>query len=291
MVFFIDTGPNSLYEIVAFSLFNNSFQYGARAKRMNRRRFLGKGISFLAGSLLGFNAISEALAAGVSLGRSAWPRIALIIDDIGYSRSRARQFYDLGVPLTFSILPRLAYSYDLALEIHDQGREIMLHQPMEPYDPNFDPGPGALYTGYGVERIVRILKENVSHMPYVIGVNNHMGSRFTSSRPEIDSTLRVIRHQGLFFVDSVTSGESKAYETARMLHMAAAKRNVFLDNRLNESAIMKQLFKLKDWAYQHGYAIGIGHPFPETARAIRYFAKNLDRHEVSFVPVSRLIDV
>ena len=113
---------------------------------MNRRSFLFKGAFFLAGSLFSLNAFSRAFAFEKPFNQSIFnPIIAIIIDDIGYSFSRARQFLELNIPITFSILPRLAKSNALAIEIRSIGHEIMLHQPMEPYSSKFDPGPGALY--------------------------------------------------------------------------------------------------------------------------------------------------
>ena len=249
-----------------------------------------KSTSFLFGSLFGLNSLPEALAVGENETNSFFrPRIALIIDDIGFTFSRARQFLELGVPITFSILPRLGNSHDLALEIHSEGQEIMLHQPMEPHNPELNPGPGALYVGYGAERIVRIVEENISSFPFAIGVNNHMGSKFTECGREMSEALGVIKKRGFFFIDSLTTSRSKAFKVARKLNMVTASRNIFLDNRREETAILFQLNKLKSHAYKCGHAIGIGHPFPETARAISQFVRGLKDSGITLVHASRLV--
>jgi len=257
---------------------------------MNRRRFLLKSTLYLFGSYWGLTPFSRALAA------VKWPypvqsppQIALIIDDIGYSPIQARQFLKLGIPITFSILPHLPSSHDMAVEIRYKGHEVMLHQPMEPYDAHFDPGPGALYVGDNAGKIARIMEKNISAVPYATGVNNHMGSKFTSSFREINETLRVVKDNQLFFVDSWTSSRSKAYRTARSLHISSARRNIFLDNVLDESAILRQLFKLKRHALKFGSAIGIGHPFSETARAVARFLTTSRTPEISFVHASSVI--
>ena len=257
---------------------------------MDRRHFLVKSATFLLGSLFGIKGFSKAFACGKSNHRRALqPRIALIIDDIGFSPCRARQFLGLDIPITYSVLPRLQYSQSLASEIHLAGHEIMLHQPMEPFNPEVDPGPGALYVGDEPERLVGVMEENISEIPFATGVNNHMGSRFTASRKEMREALEVIKQKDLFFVDSLTSNRSKAYETARSLHMVTACRNIFLDTRLNENDIFSQLRRLKRCALEYGEAIGIGHPFPETARAVDRFIKTFKEANITLVHVTDLL--
>ena len=217
------------------------------------------------------------------------PRIALIIDDIGFSFSSARRFLNLDIPITFAVLPRLPKTADLAREIQSAGHEIMLHQPMEPYNSDFDPGPGALYVGDDIDRIIRVMEENISDVPYITGVNNHMGSRFTSRRKEIEDTLSAVKANDLFFVDSFTTSHSMAYQTARKLHIPAACRNIFLDNVHNESDILHQLHKLRRHALTFGHAVGIGHPFPETDRVIRRFLINFKNSGIELVHVSEIL--
>ena len=259
-------------------------------KFMDRRNFLMKSAFFLAGSFIGLNSFSKAFAYGKSKTEChTQPHISLIIDDIGYSFTRTKRFLELGIPITFAILPKLTNTHELAREIHAQGHEIMLHQPMEPYNSNLNPGPGALYVGYGARRIGRIMEENLSDVPFAIGVNNHMGSKFTSCQQEIKETLRFVKERDLFFVDSLTSSRSKAYKTARRLHLATACRNIFLDNDPSEPVILSQLSKLKRCAHAYGHAIGIGHPFIETAKAIKQFIKTYEKSDICFVHISKLI--
>ena len=257
---------------------------------MDRRNFLLKSTSFLVGSLFGLNAFSKALASEEPENSPSFQsRIALIIDDIGVAFCHARPFLELGIPMTFAVLPRLAKTHNLALQIHNQGHEIMLHQPMEPFQSDIDPGPGALYVGDGINRIVETMEENISRVPYAVGVNNHMGSRFTACQREMSEVLEVIKNKHLFFVDSLTTNRSKAYKTAKTLEVTTARRDIFLDHRLEESAILSQLHKLKRIAMKYGRAIGIGHPFPETARALKVFLSDNDPPDLSFVHMSRVM--
>ncbi|UCB49602.1 MAG: divergent polysaccharide deacetylase family protein [Deltaproteobacteria bacterium] len=257
---------------------------------MDRRNFLLKSTSFLLGSLFGLNAFSKALAFQEAENSSpSQPHIALIIDDIGVAYCHARPFLELGIPMTFAILPRLPKTHNLALEIHNQGHEIMLHQPMEPFQSDIDPGPGALYVGDGINRIAETMEENISDVPFAVGVNNHMGSRFTTCQREMREVLEVIKSKELFFLDSLTTNRSKGYGTAKRLEITTARRDIFLDHRLEESAILSQLHRLKRIALKYGRGIGIGHPFPETARALKVFLSDNYPPDLSFVHMSQVM--
>jgi uncharacterized protein len=257
---------------------------------MDRRRFIRQGTLGLLWGVAGLAGPFRSLALGSPPQR--WdrpPRIALIIDDIGFSRSRARAFLEIGIPMTYAVLPRLAHSRDLAFEIRDRGQEVMLHQPMEPWNEGLDPGPGALFVKDPPDKIVSTVRENLAELPCVAGVNNHMGSRFTASPEKMSQVLPVIRDRGLFFVDSLTSGRSTAYPTARRLHMPAVCRNVFLDNRPEEARVLRRLEELHAHALRHGQAVGIGHPHPETSRAVARFVSSLPAGSVEFVHVSGIL--
>jgi uncharacterized protein len=254
---------------------------------MDRRTFVLTSSSFILGNLLGVNSLSKAFAFDhIDQNSRTKPRLALIIDDIGASLSHAKPFLDLGVPMTFAVLPRLGSSEESAFLIHKQGHEIMLHQPMEPRDRGLSPGPGALYVGDEPTKISHTVEENISSIPFATGMNNHMGSRFTASPKEMLETLQVVKDRGLFFVDSLTTGDSKGYKTAKTLHLPSTSRDVFLDNRVEESAILRQLQQLKGIALRHGYAVGIGHPFIETSRAIRQFLKGVKETDFELVHIS-----
>jgi polysaccharide deacetylase 2 family uncharacterized protein YibQ len=276
-----------------------------KKQKYHRRLFLLKGVAYLSGALFGLNLFSNAKAGQIrifpintppiqKLPLSEFaPRIAFIIDDIGSSISRAQAFLDLKMPMTFSILPKLQYSDLLAEEINEQGQEIMLHQPMEPYCHEVDPGPGALYLSYVDTEIEEIIEENLSQIPQATGVNNHMGSRFTSCSNKVVEALKVIKQKNLFFVDSLTSSHSQAYKMARRLNMRTAPRNVFLDTSPDIRFVRRQLSHLKQYALQHGAAIGIGHPHLSTLTALYDFKQELNKQGPFFelVSVSDLLSV
>jgi len=257
---------------------------------LNRRQLIRQLSWTMGGCLMGIFNFSKALASEAAQSRTTQiPQIALIIDDIGHSRSLADRFISLHATLTFSVLPHLVYSRELAQDLHHQGYEVMLHQPMEPLDDCCDPGPGAVFVGDNASQIENIIQSNIREIPFAKGVNNHMGSRFTAASYEIGAALKVIQSRNLFFIDSITSNRSLAHATAKQYRIPTAYRNVFLDNVREESAIMVRLYQLRKHALRTGRAIGIGHPFPETARAIGRFAKQLKPTQVRLVPASHIL--
>jgi len=261
-----------------------TFHCSVMAERSTRRTFL-KQASFAAAAVL--LKPSQCLRAAQLPGAPAGPsRLAIIIDDVGYSRRYARAFLDLGVPLTFSILPQVTYSAELAERIHRAGHEIMLHQPMQPHSAVVDPGPGALYIQQSRAEMEAIIRKNLSELPYACGINNHMGSMFTETRPPVLDMLDIFRQQSFFFVDSFTSSHSVAFRTARELNMVAAYRNVFIDNRLEVDYIYQQLHAARRRALRTGSAIAIGHPKPETIRVLDGFLKEIRHSTIELVYAS-----
>jgi polysaccharide deacetylase 2 family uncharacterized protein YibQ len=250
--------------------------------QLERRRFLLRGLRLTAAGLLGLPFLYRAhaqqpmvfpIARGpvkLTLKKTP-PRMAIIIDDIGNSVERAKEFLALGVPLTFSILPRLPFSSLLADEIAASAHDVMLHQPMEPVGEDRDPGPGALYLTCCCSEIQEIIYANLDEIPQAVGVNNHMGSRFTASSRKVTEALQVFSERRLFFIDSLTTPRSTAFKTALTLNMRAGLRDIFLDTYPEEDMICRRLVELRQRAQIHGWAIGIGHPYPQTVKAIETF--------------------
>jgi polysaccharide deacetylase 2 family uncharacterized protein YibQ len=245
---------------------------------------------FLAGELSGLHFLSRASAvAAEGVVPPSLPAVALIIDDIGYSRSIVKRFLKIKIPLTFSILPALKRSRESAFLINAESHDIMLHQPMEPFDTLIDPGPGALYLGDDSVAIDAAIQNNLNSVPFVIGMNNHMGSKFTSHQKAMTDTVQCVGRRHLFFIDSLTAYSSIGFQTARALNVPSLRRDIFLDNHRDVDAIYTQIGKLRHLARKKGKAIGIGHPFPETISAIESFAKGPLARDVAFVGISSLL--
>ena len=100
---------------------------------------------------------------------------------MGASETAARKLLALPYPVTLSVWPRAARAAYVATLARERGRQVFLHQPMEPvgHAPG-DAAPELLRVGMDPARLEEELAESLRLVPYVEGVNNHMGSRFTS---------------------------------------------------------------------------------------------------------------
>lgn len=216
------------------------------------------------------------------------PRIAIIIDDMGVNVAASKRAIALPAAVTLSFLPYTSQLKSLSEQARAAGHEILLHIPMEPTG-NENPGPDALLTRLKPEEIrARTIKALDTFSGYD-GVNNHMGSKFTTSREGMDAMLGVLKERGLFFFDSLTTPGSIAELAARGQQIPVGKRDVFLDNTASVAAIRKQLAELEEVARRNGQATGIGHPKATLVQALATWIPEAEKNGFRVVPVRELV--
>jgi polysaccharide deacetylase 2 family uncharacterized protein YibQ len=93
----------------------------------------------------------------------------------------------------------------------------------------------------------------------------------------------------LFFVDSRTSADTKAFVTAEKVGLPVAARKIFLDNNRDYNEIYNNVINIAKKDGDVSPVILIGNPYPETIRAISDAMKVLREKGVSIVPVSQII--
>ncbi|MCW9039088.1 MAG: divergent polysaccharide deacetylase family protein, partial [Rhodospirillales bacterium] len=169
------------------------------------------------------------------------------------------------------------------------GHELMVHMPMEPTDHDFNPGPNALLTGLSDKDLIARLNWNLSRFTGYVGVNNHMGSRFTADPASMATLMEELKHRGLLFLDSRTSPQTVGGDVAALYGVPYAERNVFIDNENNVEAVRRQLRELEALARRKGYAIGIGHPRDATIEALATWLPELSRRGIVLVPLSKIV--
>ncbi len=215
-------------------------------------------------------------------------RIGLIIDDLGNQKAAGEQAISLPGPVTYAFLPQTPFAWQLAIRAHELDKEVMLHLPMESELGN-RLGKGALTLSMPKPLFVSTLKRNLASVPYVAGVNNHMGSLLTRDPTAMRWIMSELRRQGLYFIDSRTTDATVAERVARRHLIGSGRRDVFLDNLPEKSLIRVQLRKLVAIARQRGEAIGIGHPYRATLDVLREELPKLEQQGIELVPVSEII--
>lgn len=217
------------------------------------------------------------------------PKVAIIIDDLGYDPQIARKFMELDAVLTFSILPFGPFQRQIADSVYAKGFETMLHLPMEPVEyPKIDPGEGALLTSMAPDELIAQLNKNLGNVPHAKGVNNHMGSRMTANSTQLYQVFTILKKRDLFFIDSRTTAETLCKPSARLFQLSFSQRDVFLDNVQKAGEIREQLKQLILIAESHGEAVGIGHPYAVTVDVLREMLPEI-RQKVDLVPASAIV--
>lgn len=217
------------------------------------------------------------------------PKVAIIIDDIGYDRFIAEKFLALDAVFTFSILPHSPFQKRIAEIAHTKGLDIMLHLPMEPIEyPMVNPGPGALLTSMSPDQLISQLKKDINAVTPIKGVNNHMGSKMTAISTQMYQIFSILKKKNLFFIDSRTSAETICKPSARLLKIPFGQRNVFLDHIKQPNFIRKKVKELIRIAENQGEAIAIAHPYEETYNVLQNMLPELKK-KVDLVPASAVV--
>ena len=218
------------------------------------------------------------------------PMIAIVIDDMGVDRKRSRHMWeDVPGPLTLSFM---AYADDLPKqtgEAKGRGHELMLHMSMEPSRSSIDAGPNVLMTAMSDGELKSLVNWGLGRFEGYIGVNNHMGSRFTEDPRAMRVVLSQVQDRSLLFLDSRTSAKSVGRRVARELGMTFLERNVFLDNDNDVAKVRHQLEQVENLARKQGHAIAIGHPRDATIEVLKTWIPAAIERGLNIVPVSMLL--
>jgi len=218
-------------------------------------------------------------------------RIAIIIDDIGTDLSPVRKLLEIDAPINFAVLPHTPHSVAAAKLIHQAGRDVLLHLPMEPRAyPKEKPGPGSLFNSMDEQEIRQALSRNLDVVPFVSGVNNHMGSRFTEDGEKLAIVMEELKKRGLFFVDSRTTPRSKAGTLSREMGVPFAARRIFIDNEQDYNQTCRNLLEVLDSKRDRRRdLVLIGHPYANTVSALTRMVPELKSRGVEIVSISRLV--
>jgi polysaccharide deacetylase 2 family uncharacterized protein YibQ len=215
--------------------------------------------------------------------------IAIVIDDMGLDRPRALKMIEMKGPLTLSLMTYADALPALVAQAQAGGHEIMAHLPMEPLDPKENPGPGALMVSMDEAAIRRTIAADLDGWKGYVGVNNHMGSKFTKDPARMAVVMQELKARGLLWLDSKTIGDTAGPSAAKAAGVPYIERDVFLDNVETVEAVTAQLEQLAAVAKTRGTAIGIGHPHDATIAALQKWLPTLNARGITLVPVTEIL--
>ena len=217
------------------------------------------------------------------------PLVAIVLDDLGLDRARTAAAIRLPGPLTLSFM---TYADDLPGQTEAArraGHELLLHVPMEALDRRENPGPHALYTSLTRGEILDRLRWGLGRFGGFVGINNHMGSKFTADAAGMAPVIEELRARGLLFLNSRTTARSAGLGLAAADGVPHAGRDVFLDDDLAPAAISRQLALVEEIARRHGSAIAIGHAHDTTLAALAAWLPSLGAKGLVLAPVSAVV--
>lgn len=216
-------------------------------------------------------------------------RMAIIIDDFGYSGEPIAAFASFKQPLTFSVLPNHPYSNEAAANALNAGHQVMLHLPMEAQGHTNGQEQTVISDAMTDSQIQSVVKAELTSIPGAIGINNHQGSKATADRRIMRAVIAAVKANNLFFVDSRTSASSVAAGVAKQAGVPTAENELFIDNSSDVQSIRQMIRQAAKLALQHGQIVIIGHARPTTAIALREMLPELEAAGIKLVFVSQLV--
>ena len=232
-------------------------------------------------------AATPAPAAVIKPSRGA--KVAIVIDDFGYNTNNLEAFFNIKEPLTFSVLPNLRHSRDVATAAKEHGDEVILHLPLESHRKDVREESDTIKPGENGREVTARLAKDVESVPGLSGVSNHMGSKATEDRELMSEIFAYLKKRNLYFFDSLTSEKSVCREVAGAAGLRFAKRDVFLDNDNNAGAIEKQLAEVEKLAVKRGRAIAICHDRKLTAAVLARVMPQMVKDGIEFVYLSEMV--
>lgn len=214
---------------------------------------------------------------------------SIIIDDVGNNFDYGHDVITLPAALTIAILPNTTYAKKLARLATRNHKEVMLHLPMQSIE-HHEHSPDSLDLHMTRSEFRKQLLDNINSVPYVRGVNNHMGSLLTRHPGHMSWLMDELSRRGsLYFIDSRTTSKSIADKIATEYNIPNLSRDFFLDPDENENTIDKQFARFVEEINRRGYALAIAHPYPKTIQFLQNHLQELKEQGINLVPVSHLI--
>ena len=219
------------------------------------------------------------------------PRIAIIIDDLGYGLEAGQRAIDLPGPISFAVLPGTPRARALAVRAHESGKEVLLHLPLQAAPNDIIHDPLGLHLDMSRREFGETFEQALTSVPFAIGVNSHRGSMLTRHPGHMQWLMDEIQaRDNLFFIDSYTTHESIALQIAKEVGIDARKRDVFLDPDRDPETVVREFERMKRLAQERGAIVAIGHPYAATLDLLERELPNLAAEGYQLVTISELME-
>ena len=226
--------------------------------------------------------------AGASLAES--PRIAIIIDDLGYHLANGKRAIALPGAVSFSFLPGSPRARYLANQAHAAGKDVLLHLPLQASSSDPAIEPSEINLDMSQARVESEFSEALAAVPHVIGINSHRGSLLTRHPGHMMWLMQEIaKREQLFFIDSYTTHHSVALQIAEESGVEATRRDVFLDPDRSPETVAREFKRMKELARRHGQVVAIGHPYPSTLELLERELPRLVEEGFELVSISEIV--
>jgi len=215
-------------------------------------------------------------------------KLAIVIDDFGYRPHNENQVLAMPTAVSVAVLPNAPHAREMATKAHNSGHEVLIHLPMAPLSKQ-PLEKDTLRPDMSSDEIERIIRDAYGKVPFAVGLNNHMGSAMTSSLFGMQKVMQALERYNLYFLDSMTIGNSQALRASQGTGVKVIKRKVFLDDTQNDADIRVQFNRAVQLARRNGSAIAIGHPHPSTVRVLQQMLPSLPS-DITLVRPSDLLN-
>jgi uncharacterized protein len=218
------------------------------------------------------------------------PRLAIVVDGLGYDPVRDAEWLDFPERITGSVLPYGPSSKSFAASARAHGFGVILQVPMESEGGVADrTEPFLLRRGMSPEEIADRFARMAADVPQANGASNHMGSAFTSDLGAMASFAQALKGKGFFFVDSATSAGTVASMAMEDAGVPAVRRDIFLDGDGRPEEMRRQWAAALTLAKERGGAVLLCQSRRETHKALLELLPQLHREGIRAVTVEDLL--
>ena len=218
------------------------------------------------------------------------PRIAIIIDDLGYRMDAGQRAIELPGPISFAVLPGTPRARALAVLAFESGKEVLLHLPLQARPNDSAQDPLGINLDMSRREFGDTFERALTSVPHAIGVNSHRGSLLTRHPGHMRWLMEeILARDNMFFIDSFTTHESVALQIASETGINARKRDVFLDPDRAPETVAREFERMKRLAKKRGSVVAIGHPHAATLELLERELPKLADEGFELVTISVLV--